>query len=133
MRCAAYVSRNIQTKLVQAENRPEQIESSAAADLQLARAAAQEEGGQETLPDVELMRAKYEADLSSIRTRLIHAEVRANEKSVTASQLAAQHAALEIRAAQAEAHMETLMDEATVTEGQLQATKVPLASMPPSP
>ena len=118
---------------MQAENRPEQIESSAAADLQLARAAAQEEGGQETLPDVELMRAKYEADLSSIRTRLIHAEVRANEKSVTASQLAAQHAALEIRAAQAEAHMETLMDEATVTEGQLQATKVPLASMPPSP
>lgn len=116
---------------MQAENRPEHMESSVAADLQLVRAAAQEAGKETT--DVELLRAKYEADLSSIRTRLIHAEVRGNEASVTASKLAAQKAALEVRAAQAEAHMETLMDEASVTEGQLQATKVPLTYMPPSP
>ena len=43
-----------------------------------------------------------------------------------ASKLALEKASFEIRAAQAEAHMETLMDEATVTENQLQATKVRL-------
>jgi hypothetical protein len=52
--------------------------------------------------------------------------VRLNEEAGVASKLALEKASFEIRAAQAEAHMETLMDEATVTENQLQATKVRL-------
>jgi hypothetical protein len=61
-------------RIVQAGNLPEQMKSMAA-ELEMARAAAGEALAGEA-PDVELLRAEYEAALSSLRTQLIHAEVR---------------------------------------------------------